>query len=502
MKKQDQSPVAASEEQTTSSANSGELFDETLSRLVQAWEINVDNIDISVRVAEVIAAETVVPPIGSEPIQIPDEFVPYLQENNPAEPRLMDFSGIPVSLLKLPVLTIEQEKRLARAIEQERSWGIDVLVNANQHLVYTIIKRYEGKSIDLEELIQAGMDGLKKAVYRFDYHQGVRFSTFATHWIQQEITRLVDSRTVEATGLVSTTGDNNQVPSDLAKYLAEDLKGNHSLTAEQEKRAGIAMEQGNKPWGQTVLINANRNLVHVIARRHQDRGVDREELIREGMIGLTRAVDRFDYRRGNRFAPFATHWIQQAMEQLIDSRTAQSATIDVSPEVASRSGVPFIDLTKHKPEPEALSVLTAEIALKYRALPVKRDGNRLWVAMQNVRDIAVVDAVRMASRCLVQPMVANPMELDKAITEAYGSLEPPQPPAPPTANAAPAPEPYDETSQLLRETLSELRGMRDELSSLRREVAELRRDRSAFVPRPSTARLFPFAPENVAHRNR
>lgn len=391
MKKQDQSPVAASEKKTTSSANSGELFDETLSKLAQVWEINVDNIDISARVAEVIAAETVVPLIGSEPIQIPDEFVQYLQANDPAEPRLTDFSGIPVSFLKLPVLTIEQEKRLGRAIEQERSWAIDVLVNANQHIMYTIIKRYEGKGVDLEELIQAGMNGLKKAAYRFDYHQGVRFSTFATHWIQQEIGKLVDSRMAQSPS-VSTV---KTAPSRIEVASDDDLS------------------------------------------RH---------------------------------------------------RTEMS--------------VPFIDLTKHKAESEALSVLTAEFALEHRVLPVKRDGNRLWVAMQNVRDIDAVDAVRMASRCLVQPMAAKPADLDKAITEAYGSLEPPQPPAPPTANAAPAPEPYDETSQLLRETLSELRGMRDEISSLRREVAELRRDRSASVPRPSTARLFPFAPENVAHRNR
>ncbi|MBC8134671.1 MAG: hypothetical protein H8F28_02135 [Fibrella sp.] len=186
--------------------------------------------------------------------------------------------------------------------------------------------------------------------------------------------------------------------------------------------------------------------------------------------------------------------------------TGNNATLPMSEAVSqdyTRSfKVPFVDLKIHKPETNALKALNAEFARKHRVLPVRHEGRRLWVAMQDVHDTVAVDVVRMASGCLIQPMIADPMELEKGIIEAYGILEPPSPPNPPTAVAAPAPEPPDEVSRLLRETLFEMRAMRDEISALHREVAELRRERTGGVPRPSTARLFPFAPENVAHRNR
>lgn len=167
---------------------------------------------------------------------------------------------------------------------------------------------------------------------------------------------------------------------------------------------------------------------------------------------------------------------------------------------ARNRGIPFVDLRKHHAEPSAIATLTAEFAGRHLALPVHRDGNRLWVAFADPTDIVTVDAVRMASRCLVQPMAADPDELKRSIADAYGASAPPQPPRLPTAPAAPAPEPDEESARLLRAALAELRELRKEISSLRSEVAELRQDQGKTVPRPSTGRLFPFAPETAAHR--
>ena len=87
---------------------------------------------------------------------------------------------------------------------------------------------------------------------------------------------------------------------------------------------------------------------------------------------------------------------------------------------AMEMGIPFIDLLKHKPEPSAVNVVPQNAAEKHKALPVKKDGNRLWVAMENPKNIMAVDDLRMVSKCLVQPMLAVPGDLRDALAKAYG----------------------------------------------------------------------------------
>lgn len=87
---------------------------------------------------------------------------------------------------------------------------------------------------------------------------------------------------------------------------------------------------------------------------------------------------------------------------------------------AVEMGIPFIDLVKHKPEASAVNVVPQNAAERHRALPVKKDGNRLWVAMENPKNIMAVDDLRMVSKCLVQPMLAVPGDLTEALTKAYG----------------------------------------------------------------------------------
>ncbi len=93
---------------------------------------------------------------------------------------------------------------------------------------------------------------------------------------------------------------------------------------------------------------------------------------------------------------------------------------DVVEARAQEMGVPFIDLNKHKPESSAVNVVPQSVAEKHKALPVKKDGNRLWVAMENPKNIMAVDDLRMVSKCLVQPMLAVPSDLMDALGRAYG----------------------------------------------------------------------------------
>jgi len=90
---------------------------------------------------------------------------------------------------KVPLLTAEQEVSLARRIERGDEAARRHLVEANLRLVVSIARRYVGRGMSLLDLIQQGNLGLIRAVEKFDYRRGFKFSTYATWWIRQAITR-------------------------------------------------------------------------------------------------------------------------------------------------------------------------------------------------------------------------------------------------------------------------------------------------------------------------
>ena len=121
-------------------------------------EVDMENIDLSV----------------PEGISIEDPVRMYLKE-----------------IGKVPLLTAEEEIDLAKRMEQGDEEAKKRLAEANLRLVVSIAKRYVGRGMLFLDLIQEGNLGLIKAVEKFDYRKGYKFSTYATWWIRQAITRAI-----------------------------------------------------------------------------------------------------------------------------------------------------------------------------------------------------------------------------------------------------------------------------------------------------------------------
>jgi RNA polymerase primary sigma factor len=147
-----------------------------------AAEHDLDDVELSALRVELEAREV---DIAAPAREAPEGYAP--SGSTDAMTLFMSRAG------RYPLLTAAEEVELAKRIERGDAKAKERMINSNLRLVISIAKRYQGHDVPLGDLVQEGVIGLNRAVEKFDWRRGFKFSTYATWWIRQACQRAISN---------------------------------------------------------------------------------------------------------------------------------------------------------------------------------------------------------------------------------------------------------------------------------------------------------------------
>lgn len=139
------------------------------------------------------------------------------------------------------LLTREQEQALGKRIKEGDKAAVEIMVTHNLGLVKKIASKYTGRGLDYDDLRQEGCIGLISAINKFDYTLGFKFSTYATWWIQQSITRALADKSRAIRLPVHINDEMNRVRKDMASLYNE--LGRSPSEEEVAQKTGLPQEK-------------------------------------------------------------------------------------------------------------------------------------------------------------------------------------------------------------------------------------------------------------------
>ena len=182
-------------------------------------EIDIsDVVEMLAKPEEMLPSEEDLQLVEEEKLVDTDEISEAMSLNDPVRMYLKEIG-------KIPLLTPDEEQALARKMAEGDEAANQKMVEANLRLVVSIAKRYVGRGLPLLDLIQEGNLGLIKAVSKFDYTKGYKFSTYATWWIRQSISRAIadHARTIRIpVHMVETINRVSRASHELVQELGRD----------------------------------------------------------------------------------------------------------------------------------------------------------------------------------------------------------------------------------------------------------------------------------------